>query len=72
MGPVREQDTQGEHGADHCLLPHFLHPGTALTALALQLTQGIACSGAAANIPKSATDTPGLIPLGGEHGMGSS
>lgn len=46
-----------------------------LIALALQVTQGIAYSGAAPaalNIPKSATDPPCLFPLGGERGMGSS
>lgn len=52
MGPVREQDTEGEHGAEQCQLPQPLRAVTALTALALQVTRGIAHSGAAPVAPK--------------------
>lgn len=71
MGPVREQDTEGEHGADQCLLP-VPKCSDYLTALPLQVTRGIAHSGAAPvapNVPKSATHPPCLFPLGGEHRM---
>lgn len=75
MGPVREQDTEGEHGAEQCQLPQPLRAVTALTALALQVTRGIAHSGAAPvapKVPKSGTAPHCLFPLGGEHRMGSS